>query len=103
LAQEIPVSIPDGLIYESGVIVSLVKGETVFEDLPAGVDAVLRFPLTADQIEKDFQILRWNLFLNNGLGDWEEVEGDSLEKITETEYFLTLPLLKTGTYVLSTR
>jgi hypothetical protein len=103
LEQEIPVQIPEYLKYQSGVVVSLVKGETVFEDIPTGVDVVLRFPMSKEQSEQQYQILRWNPLLKEGLGDWEEVSGSFVEKVSKTEYFLSLPLLKTGTYVLTSR
>ena len=59
--------------------------------------------MKSDQIENDYTILRWDPFLKNGLGDWEEMDGEFLEKVNVNDYYLTLPLYKTGTYILSTR
>jgi hypothetical protein len=103
IKEEIKVDFPEGLTYQSGITFSLVKGETTFLDLPAEVGTALRFPLKRDQIKNDFSVLRWDPFLNNGLGDWEVMDGEFLEKVTEEDYYLTLPLYKTGTYLLTIR
>ncbi len=103
IKEEIKVDLPEGLTYQTGITFSLVKGETTFLDLPAEVGTALRFPLKSDQIKNEYTVLRWDPTLKNGLGDWVEMDGEFLEKVTEDDYYLTLPLYKTGTYVLTLR
>lgn len=101
LPDELSEKFPADASFHSGVTVSLVKGDEVFFDLPAGVGAAVRFPITREQTEKKLGLLRWDPFARNGEGEWVAVDGSLIEQVTEDKFFFTTPIYKTGTYAMT--
>jgi hypothetical protein len=101
LPEELMEKFPADASFTSGVTISLVKGEEVFIDLPAGVGAAVRFPITKDQTEKQIKLFRWDPFGDEGKGEWVEVENTLIEQVNEDDFFFTAPVYKTGTYAMT--
>ncbi len=101
LPEELMEKFPADASFISGVTVSLVKGEEIFIDLPAGVGAAVRFPISKDQTEKQLKLFRWDPFADEGKGEWVEVENTLIEQVNEEDFFFTAPIYKTGTYAMT--
>lgn len=101
LPEELMEKFPTDASFTSGVTISLVKGEEVFIDLPAGVGAAVRFPINKEQTQKQLKLFRWDPFADEGKGEWIEIENTLIEQVNEEDFYFTAPIYKTGTYAMT--
>jgi hypothetical protein len=69
----LPAPLPDGLIYASGMTLTVQKDATAFEILPDPVTDTISFVVPKELVGKTFVILFWDAAANGGLGAWVEI------------------------------
>ncbi len=73
--EDLPGTLPEGWEYMNGFTVSLLFGEDVIIQLPAGWTDTLAFPILEEQTGDEFHILYWDVTSSGGLGDWVDLGG----------------------------
>ncbi len=73
--EDLPGELAGGWEFVNGFTVSLLFGEDVIIQLPAGWTDTLAFPILEEQTGDEFHILYWDVTSSGGLGDWVDLGG----------------------------
>lgn len=73
--SDLPGPLPEEWKFRDGFTVTVIFGEEVINQLPAGWTDTLVFPISEEKAGEEFHILFWDITANGGLGDWLDLGG----------------------------